>query len=363
MPERGGPTTESGILFQNQVAALYLGRLIDPRPRQGYAAVVEVRLEAPPPVTVDDVVIRFGDGHREYIQVKEAVAPGSDAWKKLWQDFAKQRAMDDFTAADRIVLLLGDSPTWARTLRELCERAAGADDEDEWRRRLASKRPGLGKHQKLLEGLEPMLAGHLEDQSPFSLFACCEVRIWDPARITSDHVPAFMPPSSVEPWQLYDTLLSKTGQHARIRKTFTKGPLLGTLAQEGIEIPDFDRVTTAADVESGKEQDKLSKVARRFAAAASAIADAFSADERRPPGYQSDQIAEVKKLAGQLLDLCPADSRLCQDPLLTKVKNGSVDAAAINPMFDVTAQDFLDLQRRVLSTLGDKPDEDQSNPA
>ncbi len=230
MTERGGPTTESGIFFQNQVAALYLGRLIDPRPRPGYAAVVEVRLEAPPPVTVDDIVIRFGDGHGQYIQVKESVAAGSGAWAKLWKDFATQRAMDGFTVADGIMLLLGSHQAWVGTLRELGERAAGANGESEWRGRLGAK------HRKLLESLQPILADHLEGQSPFALFACCEVEIWDPARITTDQVPNFMPPSNVEPLQLYETLLRKTSQHARIRKAFTEEDLLQELAQERIEI-------------------------------------------------------------------------------------------------------------------------------
>ena len=33
MPETGGPTTQSGILYQNSIAALFLGRLCDATPR------------------------------------------------------------------------------------------------------------------------------------------------------------------------------------------------------------------------------------------------------------------------------------------------------------------------------------------
>jgi hypothetical protein len=47
MTERGGATTQSGILYQNPVAALYLGRLCDSTPRPDHQAVTAVRVEAP----------------------------------------------------------------------------------------------------------------------------------------------------------------------------------------------------------------------------------------------------------------------------------------------------------------------------
>ena len=42
MAERGGPTTQAGIHYQNSVSALYLGRLCDAAPRPERARVVEV---------------------------------------------------------------------------------------------------------------------------------------------------------------------------------------------------------------------------------------------------------------------------------------------------------------------------------
>ena len=60
MAERGGPTTQAGIRYQDQVAALYLGRMLDPRERPRRDQPVEVRIEAPQ--SVDDFVVRFADG-------------------------------------------------------------------------------------------------------------------------------------------------------------------------------------------------------------------------------------------------------------------------------------------------------------
>lgn len=81
MPEAGGPTTQSGILYQNSVAALYMGRLCDATPRPDTHSVIEVRVEAPE--DVDDIVITFADNHCTYIQTKESVRKHDEPWEKL----------------------------------------------------------------------------------------------------------------------------------------------------------------------------------------------------------------------------------------------------------------------------------------
>src|SRR4051812_44736077 len=103
MEERGGPTTQAGIRYQNSVAALYLGDLLRwdiPNPAE---RVREVRLEAP--AHVDDIVATFADGHRDWIQVKLNLDPRGKAWEKLWRDLAGQRDDAQFGADDRLVLI------------------------------------------------------------------------------------------------------------------------------------------------------------------------------------------------------------------------------------------------------------------
>lgn len=46
MSEGGGTSNQSGILYQDSVAALYLGRLCDPTPRPDSDAVIQVQDEA-----------------------------------------------------------------------------------------------------------------------------------------------------------------------------------------------------------------------------------------------------------------------------------------------------------------------------
>lgn len=46
MAEAGGATTQSGIYYQNSIAALYLGRLLDSS-RTSVETIESVRVEAP----------------------------------------------------------------------------------------------------------------------------------------------------------------------------------------------------------------------------------------------------------------------------------------------------------------------------
>jgi hypothetical protein len=71
MTERGGPTAQSGFRYQNSIAALYMARLCDTRPRRMADRVLQVRIEAPE--DVDDTVVSFEDAHTDYIQAKEAI--------------------------------------------------------------------------------------------------------------------------------------------------------------------------------------------------------------------------------------------------------------------------------------------------
>ena len=78
MPERGPTSNQSGIFYQNSVAALFLGRLCDPTERLASEAVVHIRVEAPQ--HVDDIVITFADSHKTYIQAKENIRVTDEAW-------------------------------------------------------------------------------------------------------------------------------------------------------------------------------------------------------------------------------------------------------------------------------------------
>ena len=102
MVEQGGPATQSGIGYQNSIAALYLGRLLDPAARRKNEDVIEVRVEAP--TEVDDIVVVFQDLHTAYIQAKENIEPRGEVWEKLWKHFESQLASSNFNRGrDRLL--------------------------------------------------------------------------------------------------------------------------------------------------------------------------------------------------------------------------------------------------------------------
>src|ERR1700754_4681191 len=150
MRERGGPTAQSGIIYQNSIAALYLGRLCDITPRPEHERICKVRVEAPE--HVDDIVITFADGHRIYVQAKENIRSHHEAWEKLWRDFAAQFARVDFQRGkDRLAIYIGEIYDEHHQLRELCNRAVDSESYIEWGNRLTSTQ------QALIEKVKPLL--------------------------------------------------------------------------------------------------------------------------------------------------------------------------------------------------------------
>ncbi len=142
MSEPGGPTTQSGIYYQNSIAALYLGRLVDPG-KANNQRIESVRVEAPE--IVDDIVVTYSNGYKEYIQAKESVNPASDAWKCLWCSFKKQASICQESGSSYSLILVVSKPSEPiLSLLETCERANGKDNSKEWWESLSTK------HQKKL---------------------------------------------------------------------------------------------------------------------------------------------------------------------------------------------------------------------
>ena len=242
MRERGGPTTQSGILYQNSVASLYLGRLCDATRRPEHERVVRVRVEAPE--HVDDTVVTFADGHLEFIQAKENVREDHEAWGKLWRDFDAQFRRPDFRrGVDRLLLHVGEIHDEHHDLRELCRRARSSDSHPEWSTRLT-------KPQKsLVERIKPFLGPELlGDVALFDFFGHVDVEIWSLEQVERDLTPFWMPHSDRVPRELFRLLRDRAGGQARHRDSFTAEALRASLAAEGtllIEPPDIESLREA----------------------------------------------------------------------------------------------------------------------
>ena len=134
MPETGGTATQAGIHYQNSVAAMALADLLDLDQRIARERAVEVRLEAPE--DVDDIVIRFADGHHEFQNVKLNVRKGTNAWSRIWCGFAAQHGKSTFCSNDQLTLVVAERSRASEAAAAICERAASAIDEHEFLTRL-----------------------------------------------------------------------------------------------------------------------------------------------------------------------------------------------------------------------------------
>lgn len=231
MPERGGPTTQSGILYQNSVAALYLGRLCDVTQRSDRDRVVRVRVEAP--TAVDDTVVTFADGGVTYIQAKENIRDGGEAWAGLWADFEKQFNRSDFKRGrDRLLLHTGEPHDEHHALREICERAINSVNAAEWAARLTAAQ------QALLRKINPHLGVSLSGDADLLLafFSHVNVEIANLTQIERDAVPRWMPAGGEPPIRLFRMLRDRVGGAARRREEFTAEGLRASLEEDGVRL-------------------------------------------------------------------------------------------------------------------------------
>jgi formylglycine-generating enzyme required for sulfatase activity len=240
---RGGPPNEAGILFQNSVTALYLGRMVDPRPRPESERVIQVRAEAP--AHVDDTVVRFGDGHRVWIQAKDNLRSRGQPWDGLWHDFEEQMADREFGAEDRLVLAVGRTLPLFDRLRDLCQRATGAEDGEEWGRSLTEDL------EKLRKNIQSRLSAEGAEQAAFELLRRVDVEVWTVKHIENDLVPVWMPESNQGSKTLFRLLRDRVGGQARVRGVFHPSVLLRELqVEDGVEIQGHDQMVQPFEPET-----------------------------------------------------------------------------------------------------------------
>ena len=224
MAESGGATTQDGIYYQNTVAARHFADLLELAPLPPRERVVEVRVEAPS--DVDDVVVRFADGHRDWLQAKLRIQTSGDAWHSLWSNLAAQAASTEFRAEDRLVIVMSEHDDTARGLRDLCERAVTAPDEAEWRARLNDR------HSKLLLAIERELSGNA-----IELLRRTTVEIAPLEEMERGFERRRLGAAFALPATFLSVLRDITGGGARRRALFLAAPLRRRLSTEfGIEI-------------------------------------------------------------------------------------------------------------------------------
>ena len=225
MAEAGGPATQAGIYYQNTVAALYLGRMLDLRERPTRLRVMSVRLEAPE--AVDDIIAHMGDGSRRFIQAKVAISLGSDAWVGLWSSFTSQFLSTDTTLDDRLVLAMGEASKLATDLRDCCERTTSATSDTEYLNRLTKTQ------KRIIDSILQILSSDGHDLSFIrKVLARSDVEIIPNSMIERDQAPLWMPEASVPSDRLLGILRDLAGGASRYRASFEPAELRARLKSE-----------------------------------------------------------------------------------------------------------------------------------
>lgn len=216
MTESGGPATQAGIDFQNRIAALYLGDLLNLD--NGTAVrVVAVRVEAPD--RVDDIVVKYADGRQRWIQAKLAISVGADDWSKLWINFHAQRHAPDFGVDDQLCLTMGEKTELAKRLRE-CARRTTSSDDVEWRSRLTKSQ------STLVTNIDGLIG-----ETSYPIFQNLDIETFDDSQIVSLAAER-MPSSNLRPASLLSILQTIAGQGGQIRQQFQASALREKLRSE-----------------------------------------------------------------------------------------------------------------------------------
>ncbi|WP_342561421.1 ATP-binding protein [Paenibacillus sp. FSL R7-0345] len=232
--ESGGPTTQAGISYQNAIAALYLGRMLDSRSFSVAQKVTKVRVEAPE--HVDDIVITFSNEVKWYIQAKESISKGSSTestWGKLWKDFEMQFIHSSFNKGkDRLQLICGTHKDEIYEAKGLVERTSSCESYEEWQGRLTANQLVFFEH------LNKFLSLELKSNNDLLLqfFASIDIEIEPRQMLEKDKMRYWMPESNLAPTALFSILRDKVGGDARIRGSHTVKSLQEWLQENQIVI-------------------------------------------------------------------------------------------------------------------------------
>ncbi|HSF81121.1 MAG TPA: hypothetical protein VLA49_07800, partial [Anaerolineales bacterium] len=255
MSDAGGQITHLGVLYQDKIAALYLGRMLDPRAANLPLdqQVVEVRGEKPG-AEVDDVYVRFADGHARFIQAKTALQDSGKPWEKLWEHFYHQHIGKDFGGKDRLVLLMGDYAKWYKDLKTITQKASSSEDLAVWRARLVSD-----EHKDLAKKLARLLnkisqtpvegkdytpseePGQEDYQRLKDLLSRVELEFIENETIESIQLTYWMPDSSVNLAALFSHLCSLVTAYSSQGKRFLVEGLEEELQRLGVAIKPLEQ--------------------------------------------------------------------------------------------------------------------------
>lgn len=226
MAEPAGPSTQDGIFYQNSVAAQYLAELLSLQRTPPGERVVDVRVEAL--AHVDDIVVRYADQHRDWIQAKSNLRQSGEPWDELWKSFAAQAADRAFGPHDRLVIAMGRRTALSDRLQALVDRASTSDDANELLARVDSE--SVQTYRAIEQAIPSAV-------TPFRLLRFTELRVLPLADIEAWFTRLDLGTASAVPRALLSNLRDTVGGSARLRGTFRALPLRIKLSQSfGVDL-------------------------------------------------------------------------------------------------------------------------------
>lgn len=320
MPELGGATTQSGVLYQNSITTLYLGRLLDASYRPDSQRVVHVRVEAP--YKVDDTIVTFADSHKTYIQAKESLIVGSNEWKKLWANFDEQFRQKEFQRDyDRLLFYVGFGLQEHYDLKELCKRATNSPTTNEWGERLGES------HRKIKDKIEPLLQIYgLTDQYIWEFLKHVDVEILPLRAIQEDRLQDWVPHTNRTQFELFSLLRDQVGGKARIKGEFTSS----NLRKQLLSISPSLEFISPADIKT--LQDSISQCGSLLRQHPSTISgtNIYVEQEvvRKMVAWLLEETVTEKNVA-LLLDQAGMGKTVVMQDILVKLENSKINVLAI----------------------------------
>jgi hypothetical protein len=242
--ESGGATTQAGVYFQNCIAVLRMAAMlkrVELGDDSSLGRIISVRIEAP--VEVDDILVTFSGGAKEYIQAKMAVGPASEEWITMWASFYRQYESvrsHGPSVKDVITLAVKWSPRMSE-LETLLARARASTSEAEWMGdRLTKSQRGL------VEGIKGSLGKKKITPNDTDLLQFCRtVSVWllsfdgDPRGTDTfeREVLQILDNSVVPSKNIFQVLMELASNLARERKELTYEELVRVVNQKGFMTP------------------------------------------------------------------------------------------------------------------------------
>ena len=224
MVESGGPTTQAGIYYQNTIASLYLGRMLDLRQRPISDKVIQVKVEALE--HVDDIVVTFGDGRKKFIQAKRTLDRRGKPWKQLWSDIEKQIESNFTYFLDRISIVLGQYTSLSHDLKECCLKASSCSNDSEFDNRLTQTQ------KKVVASILKHVRETQKDSSTVSMLSRIDVEVVPEESVEKDFAPNWLPQTDGSFNTFLSVVRDLVGGESRFRGTFNASSLRARLRDE-----------------------------------------------------------------------------------------------------------------------------------